>query len=102
MFEKNVKHRANDASNNPGSINQQPRQPWLGDQRNLGGPKGCYCSFWSPQNHCSVPQIPFSVPRKQLFCPLKFQIICRPPKIIVLSPQIQFLVALKIILSPQK
>ena len=24
----------------PGSINQQPRQPWLGDQRNLGGPKG--------------------------------------------------------------
>ena len=37
-----------------------------------------------------------------MFCPLKFQIICRPPKIIVLSPQIPFLVALKIILSPQK
>ena len=68
----------------------------------VGGPKGCYCIFWSPQYHCSVPQIPFIVPRKQLFCPLKFQIICRPPKIIVLSPQIPFLVALKIILSPQK
>ena len=24
----------------PGCINQQPRQPWLGDQRNLGGPRG--------------------------------------------------------------
>ena len=46
--------------------------------------------LWSPQNHCSVPQIPFMVPRKQLFCPLKFQIICCPLKIVVLSPQIPF------------
>ena len=29
-----------DGRGHPGSINQQPRQPWLGDQRNLGGPKG--------------------------------------------------------------
>ena len=60
-----------------------------------GGPKGGYCIFWSPQNHCSVPQIPLIVPRKQLFCPFKFQIICRPPTII------PFLVAPKIIQSPQ-
>ena len=90
----------------PGSINQQPRQPWLGDQRNLGGTKGMF-----PKNHCSVPQILFMVPPKSLFrssnsiygpshtIVLSPQIW--PSKIIVLSPQISFIIVPKIILSPQ-
>ena len=103
----------------PGSINQQPRQPWLGDHKNLGGPKGVtalrcifkgegqkgvivslktqidqeirICEsqtlFWSPQ---------FKLGRTKLFfCPLKFCLwgpnTLGPPKIILLSPQIQFI-----------
>ena len=60
--------------------NQQLRQPWLGNQKNLGGPKGCYCilvppkflfyrssSVYDPPKSFSVAQIPFMVSRKQLF-----------------------------------
>ena len=77
----------------PGPINQVPRLPWEGDQRNLGGPKPL--SLWS-----KGVLLYLLVPPKSLFCPSN-SIICRPPKIIVLSPQIPFLVAPKIILTPQ-
>ena len=46
----------------PGCINQQPRQPWLGDQRNLGGPKPL--SLWS-----KGMLLYLLVPPKSLFCP---------------------------------
>ena len=34
-----------DGNHGPGSINSLPRVPWQGDQRILGGPKGCCCIF---------------------------------------------------------
>jgi len=83
-----------------------------GDKRNLGGPKGVTalrCSFkregqkgvivslltriWKVSNTLMAPQ--FKLGRtKLIFCPLKFRWGTNPigpPRIIILSPQIQFI-----------
>ena len=74
----------------------------VGDQRNLGGPKRCYCIFWSlfcpsnsvygppkiivlslkfhlwsPENNCFVPSNSKSVVPSKSFCPSNS--VCGPP-----------------------
>ena len=71
--------------NNHGNHGRGTKGIW-GDQRDgfasFGFPKIIVLSLkfylWSLLSHCFVPQIPFMVPRIQLFCPLKFD----PPKLL--------------------
>ena len=73
--------------------NQQLRQPWLGNQKNLGGPKGCYCILVPPKflfyRSSSVYDPPksffcrsnsiYGVPQT-IVCPLKCHIYRVPQK----------------------
>ena len=71
--------------NNHGNHGWGTKGIW-GDQRDgfasFGFPKIIVLSLkfylWSLLSHCFVHQIPFMVPRIQLFCPLKFD----PPKLL--------------------
>ena len=75
-------------------VSERKKEVW----KHTLGSAVAFLAISSEPNH--IKPVFSKVPPKSLFCPSN-SIICRPPKIIVLSPQIPFLVAPKIILTPQ-